>query len=117
MDLESSKWSLDAPNDLDDANDLNTCILEGFQNLKQHFPNISSNKEVFFENLSMLLPDEDPEIQSADGVFVDVMWDRVIISITKEDALSISANGEFEYFDSCVDPLCLSYIKKALKSL
>lgn len=89
-----------------------TPILQGYQNLKCHYPNISVMKEEFFQSLSKCLPSEDPEIQSSDGLVVDVLWDKVIISITENDALSITANGAFKYFECCLE--AIDFIKKSL---
>ena len=85
----------------------NSKIWEGYQILKQHFPNISINVESFFEQLSR--SSSDPEIQSNDGIHIDVLWDNLILSIS-DDRYAVSTEKEFEYFDTSIE--AVDYILK-----
>jgi hypothetical protein len=81
-------------------------IWKSYQIMKQHFPNISPNKEEFFKKLCENLPIEsDPEIQSCDGLYIDVLWESLTLSITIDDKYSITCEEEFEYFDNSGESL------------
>lgn len=79
-------------------------IWKSYQLIKQHFPN--SCMDDFFKQLS-ILSKSDPEIQSCDGLYIDVMWENLTLSIT-DNSYSIS-HEEFHYFDNATD--ALDYIK------
>ena len=67
--------------------------------MKKHFPLISQKKEDFFRALSALLPQENPEIQSLDGEYIDILWSEdFFLSITPKDTFSVTCEGEFHYF-------------------
>ena len=82
-----------------------TPLIQDYQNLKSHFPDISQRKDEFFQQLSNHLPFESSEIQSFDGKFVDILWNNITISITEDNALSMTANGKFEYFEDCLEAI------------
>ena len=87
----------------------NSSIWKSYQILKQHFPDISAHKEKFFQQLSMLLSDSDPEIQSCDGLYIDVLWENLTLIIA-DDMYSISHKEEFQYFETSSD--ALDYVTK-----
>lgn len=92
-----------------------TPIWAGYQHLKGHFPNINATKENFFRLLAVQLPTENPEIQSCDGQYIDILWDNLVVSLTDSDALSVTSNGEFQYFDNCFDSI--EYFEKYLSGI
>lgn len=79
-------------------------IWKSYQLIKQYFPN--SYMDDFFKQLSML-SESDPEVQSCDGLYIDVMWENLTLSIA-DHSYSIS-HKEFHYFDNATD--ALDYIK------
>lgn len=87
----------------------NSPIWKSYQIIKQHFPCISAHKEKFFQQLSVLLSDSDPEIQSCDGLYIDVLWGNLTLSVA-EDMYSISHKEEFQYFERSSD--ALEYVAK-----
>lgn len=83
-------------------------IWQSYQMIKQDFPNISINVENFIKQLS-IHSQSDPEIQSCDGINIDVLWDNLILSIV-DDHYAISIKENFEYFDTANE--ALDYILK-----
>ena len=66
--------------------------------MKKYF-SLSQEKQHFFETFTAKFPLQDPEIQSSDGEFIDILWDNgVALSLTDENAISISTPDEFQYF-------------------
>jgi hypothetical protein len=74
-------------------------LWRGFCQIKEYFPFITEKKEDFFRALSQRFPLEDPEIQSFDGEYIDVLWSEdFFFSITPEDNFSVTRRGMFHYF-------------------
>lgn len=92
-----------------------TPIWRGYQHLKLHFAGLSTEKETFFRLLAQQLPLEEPEIQSSDGLFIDILWTNISVSITETDSLSFSADelALFAYFEKCSDSI--PFIRDALR--
>ena len=77
-----------------------TPIMRGFQFLQSHFPNISPEKEHFFQELAKLLPNEDPYIQSSDSEYIDVLWgENMLVTLTENNSVSVSVKNDFCYFE------------------
>lgn len=107
IDETSPSLSLTSSADPRESNYEHTPIWAGYQNIKSYFPNVSVVKENFFRHLSSELPAaENPEIQSYDGEYIDILWDDLVVSVTDCDGLSASTSSEnIRYFDSCIDAL------------
>lgn len=66
--------------------------------LRNHFT-LSQEKYWFFEAFTKTFPFQDPEIQSSDGEFIDVLFKNgVVLSLTEENHVSISTPSTFQYF-------------------
>ena len=76
---------------------------------------MSAKKDVFFRALSADLPDQDPEIQSCDGLFVDILWKNFVISMTDRDAFSVSGTQgslAFAYFEHYIDVIAFINVNR-----
>lgn len=73
-------------------------IWKNYQTIKQYFPSITLEKETFIKELSLLLPEVDVDIQSMDGLYIDILWNNVIFSITDKDNYAITYDGKFSFF-------------------
>lgn len=82
-----------------------TPIWQSYQLIKHDFPWLSVKKEAFFRLLSEKLPTEDPEIQTSNGLDVDIIWDHTTLSLTPVDSLCMNINGtyKFHYFENCLE--------------
>ena len=92
-------------------------IWQGYQSLKQHFPELSKEKDAFFRLLSEALPQEDPEIQSHDGLSVDILWEKITVSITAGNTVSCSSTpsvDKIQYFQHSLDSI--EFIKDSLRN-
>jgi hypothetical protein len=87
-------------------------IWNSYQIMKQHFPSITASKDDIFTQLSLALPNSDPEIQSFDGLCIDVLWENLTVSITDFDTFSVTNGEEFNYFERLAD--FLTYISSVL---
>jgi len=82
--------------------------------LRREFPTLSEAKVHFFKLLAARLPTSDPEVLSADGQYVDIMWgDKASATLSDEDTLGISdfTKGEqqyhyYEQLQDAVEPVC-----------
>jgi uncharacterized protein (DUF433 family) len=79
---------------------MNQPIWKSYQMIKSYYPTLE--KDSIFEQLSIHFPNADPEIQS-DGLYIDILWHHIVISITTDNHFSISYQSEFNYFDNVND--------------
>lgn len=68
--------------------------------MKEWFPRMSDGKEAFFKELALTCPYFDPEVQSINGLYVDMLWDKVLFSITESDTYAITYKGVFKFLDN-----------------
>ena len=83
---------------------MQTPIWEGYLIMKHHFPLIREDVEEFFRQLAKKLPGSEPEIQSFDGISIDVLWENHTLSII-DGNYTITSNRKFRYFEQSSDAL------------
>lgn len=83
-------------------------IWKGYEMIKSYYP-MTAEKDGIIQELSIHFPNADPEIQSSDGLFIDILWHHIILSITDDNHFSISTKNQFIYFENI--NVVIEYIK------
>jgi hypothetical protein len=87
-------------------------VWKSYLQMKEWFPRMSDGKEAFFRDLALACPTFDPEVQSVNGLYVDILWDKVLFSITESDDYAITYKGVFKFLEDKHE--AITYIKQII---
>lgn len=79
-----------------------TRLWQSYVIIRDQFPLQDGRHDEAIRKISLVLPrDSDPEIQTQDCQFIDILCEGLVISLLDNGHYSVSLTREFHYFRDC----------------